>query len=238
MIRQILQLLERREYGNKIKAKIKDVKNIEELSDNEELEKMIWDNTEGWYELGSNIFKIKDGSAYFVTNLRADFNWDTRKFDIVEREKTPYLPKEAYTFTKKSKLKKNKKPIVFYHGTDAEFKKFSNNFEGRNFSMGNFWGGMYFSEIKDDARIFGKDLKLVVINAKKPLWKASKDFQKIYDAWEQTEGEESLQAYILSKGYDTIVHHSKRTGLKTEVIVFDPDIIMTIETIKNGGGYG
>ena len=43
MIREALKILEQREYGNKIKAKISDVKNIEELSDNEDLERVLWD---------------------------------------------------------------------------------------------------------------------------------------------------------------------------------------------------
>ena len=231
MIREVLTLLEKREYGNKIQANVSDVKNIFELSDYQELEQTLWNGDEGWYELTSDIFKIEGGSVYFVTNLRADYNFSTHEFDVVKRAGPPPIPKEAYKFTKNSRLKKDKKPIVFYHGTDADFDKFSNEFEGDNFSMGNFWKGMYFTEIKDDATIFGKNLKYVVINSKKPLYKVGKTFEKLYEEWGQQDKYLKLEEFIQHKGFDSIVHISKKTGLKTEVIVFDPKLIMIIKSV-------
>ena len=68
------------------------------------MDRVMWDgNLDGWYALTDMLFKIEDGSAYYVTNLRADYNWGTHEFEVSPIEKyMGTIPKEAYDFTKKS----------------------------------------------------------------------------------------------------------------------------------------
>lgn len=120
------------------------------------------------------------------------------------------IPSEVVKKLKKSKLKKKGKDIVFYHGTDADFKHFSNDFEGQNFSMGNFWKGMYFT---------------------KPLYAVGEKFKKLEQEWNKSDINK-FEDYILSLGYDAIIHIDKKRSRMSEVILFGAKIIIDLEDIK------
>ncbi len=224
-----LRLLLEREFNKSIKRNAEDIKIDYESSDMEDLRDWAVENN-GYTELANDVFYVKDGKISFVSNVKSDYNFKTGVFEILPLINMA-IPKDIVKKLKKSKLKKKGKDIVFYHGTDADFKDFSNEFEGINFSMGNFWKGMYFTDTEEYAKTFGKNLKRVCINSKKPLYAVGDTFSKIEEDWHES-GINKLEEYILSLGYDVIIHIDKKRSRMSEVIVFDAKIIINLEDIK------
>jgi uncharacterized protein with NRDE domain len=221
-----LRFLLEREFNKVIKRNAKDIKIDYEASDMQDLRDWAEDN-DGYIELATDVFYTKDGKISFVSNVRSDYNFKTGVFEI-----SPIInmaiPIDVVKKLKKSKLKKNGKDIVFYHGTDADFKEFSNEFEGKNFTMGNYWKGMYFTDTEEYAKTFGKHMKRVCLNSQKPLYTVSNKFKQIEDDWKESKYNK-LEDFILSLGYDTIIHIDKKRSRMTEVIVFDAKIIINLE---------
>lgn len=224
-----LRLLLEREFNKTIQRDASKIKIDYESSDMEDLRDWAVDN-EGYTELANDVFYVKSGKISFVDNVKSDYNFKTGVFEISHIINMD-IPKDIVKKLKKSKLKKSGKDMVFYHGTDADFKDFSNDFEGINFSMGNFWKGMYFTDTEEYAKTFGKYLKRVCINSVKPLYAIGDKFREIEEDWHES-GINKLEEYILSLGYDAIIHIDKKRSRMSEVIVFDPKIIINLEDIK------
>ena len=224
-----LKLLLERQFNKTINVDPKNITIDYESSDMEDLRD--WSrNNDGYTELANDVFYVKSKKISFVSNVKSDYNFKTGKFEISSLT-TKEIPQEIIKKLKKSKLKKKGKDIVFYHGTDTDFKHFSNDFEGQNFSMGNFWKGMYFTDTEEYARTFGSIMKTVCINSVKPLYAIGEKFTELEENWHES-GINKFQDYILSLGYDAIIHIDKKRSRMSEVIVFDAKIIISLEDIK------
>ena len=222
-----LRLLLEREFNKPVTRNPKDIKIDYESSDMEDLRDWARDNN-GYSELSSDVFWVKDKKIHLVSNVRSDYDFKNGEFVISELSK-PSIPKDIVKKLKKSKLKKKGKDIVFYHGTDADFKEFSNDFEGANFSMGNWWKGMYFTDTEEYAATFGKHLKKVCINSVKPLYyiPGKEEINELEDKWKESKYNK-FQDFLLSLGYDSIIHIDKKRSRMSEVIVFNPKIIINL----------
>lgn len=209
-----------REYNKPIKRKASEVKIDYEASDSQDLEQWSWEGNSGYVEVAGDVYYVKDKKIYYVKNIRADYSFGTGEYNIYDRKAGPQIPDDIKKKLKKSKLKRNGKDMVFYHGTDSDFKKFVNNFEGQNFSMGNYWKGMYFTETPEYAETFGNTMKVVAINATKPIWMKSNKMDLEEEKWHETDIN-SFEEYLQKQGYDAIINHNKKTSQMSEVIVFD-----------------
>jgi len=225
-----LRLLLEREFTSAIKRNAEDIKIDYESSDMEDLRDWARNN-DGYTELANDVFYVKSGKISFVSNVKSNYNFKTGEFEISPLINMT-IPSDIVKTLKKSKLKKNGKDIVFYHGTDADFKEFNNDFEGLNFSMGNFWKGMYFTDTEEYAKTFGKNMKRVCLNSQKPLYTSSNKFKQIEEDWSDSKFNK-LEEYILSLGYDAIIHIDKKRSRMSEVIVFDAKIIINLENKKD-----
>jgi hypothetical protein len=58
-------------------------------------------------------------------------------------------------------------PLIVYHGTESEFDEFKSKFMGKNGTA--IGQGFYFSSNKDDAGMFGPNVKAFYLNIRKPL---------------------------------------------------------------------
>lgn len=97
------------------------------------------------------------------------------------------------------------KPIVVYHGTNADFDSFEKN--KRNL----FGEGFYFTSSKDDALGYGNKTKEVYLSMKNPKYDAG-----VYPDVEK----------LKKEGYDGIV---VKTPNRTNYIVFSPEQIKSID---------
>jgi len=68
-----------------------------------------------------------------------------------------------------TKLSKNGKPIIAYHGTDSAFKKFDISYMGRH-DEGFYGRGFYFSLDKAEASDYGSTIMEVNIDVKNPFY--------------------------------------------------------------------
>jgi len=219
--------LTEREYNKTITRNVKDVKIDYESSDTGDLEQWAWDGNEGYSEVAGDIYYVKDKKIYYVKNLTAEYDFKSGSYNIYSNKDNERIPPDIVKKLKKSKFKKNGKPIIFYHGTDANFKKFNNDSEGQNFSMGNFWKGMYFTDTVAYADSFGSIVKKVVINSKKPYYPGNSKSSEIEEAWHLSKYNK-FEDYLMSQGFDSIVHMSTKKSQMTEVIVFDPKLVHII----------
>lgn len=131
---------------------------------------------------------------------------------------------------KKAKdMNKNKDYIEekVYHGTNADFDKFSYEKFGQK-DKGDFGQGIYLTKDENVAKRYGKNLKEVEIKYKNPLILNNKqDFEKHFEYYGDKYGEakslyssQQISASIMNQGYDAVIDN-----VYGQVVVYDLDNI-------------
>jgi hypothetical protein len=174
-----------------------------------------------YYEVGTKLYLYKKDTVFFVHDIEARYNWSTHSYSVAYREHL-VPPKEVVKKVKGKTItdKVTKLPMVFFHGTDADFQTFSDEFAGTTFGGMNEFRGHYFSQRKDYAKGFGDNLHQACLMIKKPVYNYDK--RKLHQEWiDDTEDNTSnWQDWLISKGYDAIVHIDSNGKDIFELVVF------------------
>lgn len=163
--------------------------------------------------------------------------------DIREAYENTIITPEFQSWYVGSKLHDvNGKPIVWYHGTTANFKEFSDKFLDRNTLISTNYFGFYFTTSPQTASIyvakkfdpkagFKKEAKIKAyfLNVKNPYYLS----QRRYWQWGNLKGTEAvdLLTVLKSKGFDGLIMESVWRGAVNnsyDVCVFGSDQIMQI----------
>lgn len=125
-------------------------------------------------------------------------------------------------------LDEDGKPLIVYHGTDAEFDAFDYT-KGRS---GMDIQGMFFSPFEIDAKGYGKNLGKFYLNLRNPAneevaYKALRKFQG------QNYAGKKAREYLIKQGYDGVIMGVE--GQPEEYIAFYPEQIKSYD--ENIGTY-
>ena len=117
----------------------------------------------------------------------------------------------------------NGKPLVVYHGTEANFDAFDMSKGRANMDI----QGAFFSPWELDAKGYGRNIKPVYLDIKNPAdeatgYKALKKFQG------QNNAGKKAKEYLKSLGYDGVINNNE------EYIAFEPT---QIKSVKNQGTF-
>lgn len=119
-----------------------------------------------------NVFKNKENLAQDFSKTRTMVDErgriDNTKYSISQDSKGRILTKEQQEYFKDSKVRdENGNLKVMYHGTDADFNIFTYENYGKT---GTAYGkGFYFTDSKEAGKSYGKNLKEVYLDIKKPM---------------------------------------------------------------------
>jgi len=192
-----------------------------------------------YYAVEKQVFRVsKDGDIIPIKGVEANFNWSTGKF-IMGTPKWEVPPKNL-KIGKTLINPETNAPYVFYHGTKADFKKFSDKFAGSKFgSMNTINGGFmahYFTTNKERAEVFGKNIHRVVVKLRNKILHI-KDLNKMQNEWindskaiEKNElGYHDIKIpymdWLLSKGYNMYGYPLKTSGWEEIAVFRAKDII-------------
>lgn len=117
---------------------------------------------------------------------------------------------------------------TLYHGTNANFDKFSYSNFGKT-DEGDFGQGIYLTTNKSTANKYGKNIKEVEVKYKNPLiLNNNKDFEKFYKKYGDEFGEakqiynsKQVAVSIMKMGYDAVIDN-----------VYGQTIIYNLDNIK------
>lgn len=125
------------------------------------------------------------------------------------------------------------KPLVVYHGTNAEFNAFDLGKAGSNNDTGMWGTGFYFSPSQKMSRGYGIRLKALYISLKNPLVvKGVSHLPQEFKPAKETHGDagldasSSLRVRLITAGYDGVMHYEIGDKVKlSQVIAFYPEQI-------------
>lgn len=140
-----------------------------------------------------------------------------------------------------SKVIKDGKPLIVYHGTNNNFTSFklSNTISkegGRKYGK-----GIYFSGDKDQARVFGNTIKQAYLSIKNPIHDKPKDFyaknhniplptfgssKEVFSVYDSIK-ESDVQKYLKNKKIDGVIIKNGYMG--DEYVVFKPSQIRIVD---------
>lgn len=124
----------------------------------------------------------------------------------------------------------NGKPLVVYHGTDADFEAFDTRASRRLIDTGQAMGS-WFASSPEAANIFGSERSTsgqnvipAYLHMKKPLEVTS--YRELVDmAWKFDGRFSSLRQYLIKKGYDGVILRGSTTDggpVRDDFVVFEP----------------
>lgn len=135
------------------------------------------------------------------------------------------------------------RPLVFYHGTNANFKEFSHRLKGDK-DFGFLGSGFYFTLTKDLASEYStyssdenSNVMMVYLKLENPyIFDKDKD-KRIYDLHDNTKSIERTRDLILNK-YDGVIYHFEYEDMDSEpyreVVVFYKK---NIKSVFNNGNF-
>jgi GNAT superfamily N-acetyltransferase len=118
----------------------------------------------GWTGLGEITRTDKEG-------LKEWFKGDTKKpYSGVTRFRVDQTKTKAFKdwFGDSKIVDEKGKPLVMYHGTDADFTEFKESYSGQSTGAAFLGKGFYFSDSERDASHYGKNTMPVYLSIKKP----------------------------------------------------------------------
>ena len=126
----------------------------------------------------------------------------------------------------------NGKPLTVYHGTTANFDKFSSEFFGTGDGNQDLGPGFYFADEPNVTEAYaegtGGNVRPVYLSIKNPATNETLQQKAFQDALDDTMGFTSASEFLASQGYDGIIYtHKKHGGLK-EYVVFDSSQIRSV----------
>jgi glycogen debranching enzyme len=150
--------------------KIEDAGSFEDLKDMIRRKEIDFDK---YYSVNDKLFRLlkaKDPENVEIVpikHIKANYDWDLGKY-ILSYKDNEIPPKDVCKHIKKPLINPiTKRPYVFYHGTNQNFDKFSDEFRGVNFGNLNQFKAHYFTTDKSYAEIYGKNIKRAILNIKK-----------------------------------------------------------------------
>lgn len=146
------------------------------------------------------------------------------------------VPQELSIALKNSKVRNRKgQLIVCYHGTDAQFEEFKEDFISQNSgNIGWFGKGFYFTDNTKLASTYGKNLKRCYLNITKPFVYSSEDSiyelmsyglsPRVYDSrlvpFAYLDNEEPIEEFtrvVKEHGYDGVKFSYKQGKYKPNI---------------------
>ncbi len=150
---------------------------------------------------------------------------------------------EKSTFNK-SKIKKNGKLMIVFHGSNVDFDVFEKNKIGSHTDSGMWGKGFYFTNFEATAKAYGKFVKRYYINIENPFiindFKTKEDVANYLNISEDILSENSaglirpminfvgqFTSEVKYKGHDGIIVSRNPT---IEYVVFDPDQVKLVDS--------
>lgn len=131
---------------------------------------------------------------------------------------------EVKNFIKGSKMIKDNKPMIFYHGSKSDFKKFDKNKIGSETDAGFLGSGFYFYTVYNEAAQYGK-VKAFLLNIKKPYYIKQTELEKLSKA-NSNKVSKKFTKDLIAKGYDGVYDNSLNRG---ETVVFNTKQIFYLD---------
>jgi len=165
------------------------------------------------------------------------------KEDEIDQTKTPEFKK----WFGNSKVVKNGKPLVVYHGSKTKFDTFDLNKTGTNNDSGMWGKGFYFSPIRSFSKSYGGRILKCYLNIKNPfiVTQGMSSLKKIVSKdlvdklsspiWDNPENvSKEIRQELISLGFDGVFQYEAGQSRRfTQIVAFYPNQIKSA-TDNNG----
>jgi hypothetical protein len=146
---------------------------------------------------------------------------------------------EEYNAYLKSVFPNSKVDYFLYHGTDVKFDVFDKSTQNKNTDPNFISEGFWFARTKEQARDFGSNVKIVVLNQENPYEKSGRLNEKGF--YEYADQVDDIKA-AKKAGNDSAILDINEGGLDgdapvTEHVVFDPNQVHELGTKKDIQGF-
>lgn len=172
------------------------------------------------YERANIVFNSK-------TVVKNDANFEAKH---PRDEQGRFVETEAFQnwFSGSKIIDKEGAPLLLYHGSNDDF----NTFEKSKYGNGQLGSGFYFTSSKQEAKEYGKNIKEVYLNIKKPFdinqnpEEIAKNLEIPLEKLQTlTMEDETLSKAIKEKGYDGVIAKDFWGEGNDYYVVFEPEQI-------------
>ncbi|MEE3705564.1 hypothetical protein V2I29_08305, partial [Campylobacter sp. CX2-8023-23] len=186
----------------------------------------------GWMRGSTNIGNSWEEQPKWADKFKAKMTKMGQEYSNEKIANLANWHKDSHPATKES----DGSPKVFYHGTNANFDAFDTN------KLKGSWLGksFYFTDTKQKAKGYGKNVMSIYLNIKNPyISKANDNYGFVKEVKEQFNVKENFgefdPAQVLKKhGYDGVVYKDWNDDIGYIYTAFSPN---QIKSISNNGAF-